>query len=133
MRRKIRFRITIRAIGPQAPSPVAAVPMAAVPAPVAAMPAVSAPTPMTPVPMPVPVVVMPAHLLGFEAIDVFLGDHRGFGVSARRGRQGRLGADRRQRRGLRAHRKRRSTGGKTKSNFYKVTAFHDIFLFRRCE
>jgi hypothetical protein len=111
---------------PSAPSPVAAMP-------VAAMPAVSAPAPMTPVPMPVPVVVMPAHLLRFEAIDVFLGDHRGFGVSARRGRQGRLGAHRRQRRGLRAHRKRRGTGGKTKSNFYKVTAFHDIFLFRRCE
>ena len=88
---------------------------------------------MTPVPMPVPVVVMPAHLLGLEAIDLFLGAHRGFGVSARRGRQGRLGADRRQRRRLRTRRQRRSTGGKTEGNFNKVTTFHDIFLFRHCE
>jgi hypothetical protein len=116
---------------PSVPSPVAAMPVVAMP--VVPMPAVPAPAPMTPVPMPVPVVMMPAHLLRFEPIDVFLGGHRGFGVSARRGRQGRLGAHRRQRRGLRAHRKRRGTGGKTKSNFYKVTAFHDIFLFRRCE
>jgi hypothetical protein len=76
---------------------------------------------------------MPANLFRFEPIDVFLGDHRGSGVTARRRRQGRLGAHRRQRRGLRARRQRRSTGGKTKSNFYKVPTFHDIFLFRRCE
>ena len=87
---------------------------------------------MTPVPMPVPV-VMPANLFRFEAIDFFLGDYRGFGVSARRGRQGRLGAHRRQRRRLRTRRKCRGASGKTKSNFYKVTTFHDIFLFRRCE
>ena len=111
--------------------PVVAMPVVAVP--VVAMPAVSAPAPVTPVPVPVPVVVMPAHLLRFEPIDVFLGGHRRFGGAARRGRQGRLGAHRRQRRGLRGHCKRRSTRGKTKSNFYKVTAFHDIFLFRRCE
>ena len=108
-----------------------AMPVMAVP--VVAVPMVAVPAPVTPVPMPVPVVVMPAHLLRFEPIDVFLGGHRGFGVSARRGRQGRLGTHRRQRRGLRARRQRRSTGGKTKSNFYKVTTFHDIFLFRRCE
>ena len=101
--------------------------------PVVSVPMVMAPAPVTPVPVPVPVVVMPAHLLRLEAIDVFLGDHRGFGCAARRGRQGRLGAHRQQRRGLRAYRQRRSTGGKTKSNFYKVTTFHDIFLFRRCE
>ena len=106
-----------------------AMPVMAVP--VVAVPMVAVPAPVTPVPMPVPVVVMPAHLLRFEPIDVFLGDHRGFGVS-RRGR-GRWGAHRRQRRGLRARRKRRGTCGKTKSNFYKVTTFHDIFLFRRCE
>jgi hypothetical protein len=78
-------------------------------------------------------VMSPAHLLRLEVIDVFLGDHRGFGVSARRGRQGRLGAHRRQRRRLRARRQRRSTGGKTESNLYKVTTFHDIFLFMHCE
>jgi hypothetical protein len=111
--------------------PVMAVPVVSVP--MVAVPMVAVPAPMTPVPVPVPVVVMPAHLLRLEAIDVFLGDHRGFGVSARRGRQGRLGAHRQQRRGLRTYRQRRSTGGKTKSNFYKVTTFHDIFLFRRCE
>ena len=110
---------------------MAAMPVASVP--VVSVPAVSAPAPMTPVPMPMPVVVSPAHLLRFEPIDVFLGGHCGFGVSARRGRQGRLGTHRRQRRGLRARRQRRGTGGKTKSNFYKVTTFHDIFLFRRCE
>ena len=109
--------------------PVVAVPVVSVPAPVTVM--VMVPAPVTPVPMPVPVVVMPAHLLRFEPIDVFLGDHRGFGVSARQGRQGRLGTHRQQRRCLRAYRQRRSTGGKTKSNFYKVTTFHDIFLFRR--
>jgi hypothetical protein len=80
-----------------------------------------------------PVVVPPVHLLRLEAIDVFLGDHRGFGVSARRGRQGRLGTHRRQRRCLRARRKRRSTGSKTESNLYKVTTFHDIFLFMHFE
>ena len=106
-----------------------AMPVMAVP--VVSVPMVSVPAPVTPVPMPVPVVVMPAHLLRLEAIDVFLGDHRGFGVSARQGRQGRLGTHRQQRRCLRAYRQRRSTGGKTKSNFYKVTTFHDIFLFRR--
>ena len=108
-----------------------AMPVMAVP--VVSVPMVSVPAPVTPVPMPVPVVVMPAHLLRFEPIDVFLGDHRGFGVSARQGRQGRSGTHRQQRRCLRAYRQRRSTGGKTKSNFYKVTTFHDIFLFRRCE
>ena len=77
--------------------------------------------------------VMPANLFRFEAIDVFLRDHRGFGGAARRWRRGRLGAHRRQRRCLRGRRQRRGTGGKTKSNFYKVTTFHDIFLFRRCE
>jgi hypothetical protein len=80
-----------------------------------------------------PVVASPAHFLRLEAIDVFLGDHRGFGVSARRGRQGRLGAHRQQWCCLRGRCQRRGTGGKTKSNFYKVTTFHDIFLFRRCE
>ena len=108
-----------------------AMPVASVP--VMSVPAVSAPAPMTPVPMPVPVVASPAHFLRFEAIDVFLRDHRGFGGAARRGRRGRLGSHRRQRRGLRARRQRRGTGCKTKSNFYKVTTFHDIFLFRRGE
>jgi hypothetical protein len=101
--------------------------------PVVSVPMVMVPAPMTPVPVPMPVVVSPVHLLRLEAIDVFLGDHRGFGVSARRGRQGRLGAHRQQRRGLRAYRQRHSTGGKTKSNSYKVTTFHDIFLFRHFE
>ena len=110
---------------------MAAMPVTAVP--VVAVPAVSAPAPMTPVPVPVPVAVMPANLFRFEPIDVFLGDHRGFGGAARRGRQGRLGAHRRQWCCLRGHRQRRGTGGKTESNFYKVTTFHDIFLFRRCE
>ena len=110
---------------------MAAMPVTAVP--VVAVPAVSAPAPMTPVPVPVPVAVMPANLFRFEPIDVFLRDHRGFGVSARRRRRGRLGAHRRQWCCLRGHRQRRGTGGKTESNFYKVTTFHDIFLFRRCE
>jgi hypothetical protein len=118
-------------IEPTSGSPVTAMPVT--PVPVASVPAVSAPAPVTPVPMPVPVVASPAHLLRFEAIDVFLRDHRGFGVSARRWRYGRLGTHRRQWCCLRARRQRRGTGGKTKSNFYKVTTFHDIFLFRRCE
>src|ERR1700736_267542 len=76
-------------IEPTRASPAAAMPVVAVPT-------VSAPAPMTPVPVPVPVAVMPANLFGFEPIDVFLRDHRGFGVSAWRRRRGRLGAHRRQ-------------------------------------
>ena len=67
-------------------SPVTAMPVAAGPAPVTAM--VMVPAPVTPVPVPVPVVA-PAHFLGFEAIDVFLGGNGGFRAGPLRGRSGR--------------------------------------------
>jgi hypothetical protein len=104
--------------------PLPASPMTAMP--VAAMPVAAMPAPVTAVPVPVP--VAPAYFLRFDAINLFLrGDSRLCALAVR-GRQGLFGQYRRQRGCVRASRKSRSAGGKTKSNFYKVTAFHDISL-----
>lgn len=72
----------------------------------------------------------PAHLFGCEAIDLVLADDRGFRIFTRRRHEIRLRPDRRQRCSLRARSKRGRAGHKSKGEFQKVTAFHDISLSR---
>jgi hypothetical protein len=114
-------------VSPVAAAPVA-MPVMAMPAPMAAVPA-----PVTAVPaMPSPVPVMsPAHLFGLEAIDLFGGGNRGVGI--RRRQAAIFQRMRRQRRGLYAGGQRGRSGRKSKSDFQKVAAFHDISLFMRGE
>jgi hypothetical protein len=71
----------------------------------------------------------PAHFLGREMVDIVLGCDRGFRGFAVRRHQARLRPDRRQWRGLRACGKHCSACNKSKGEFQKVTAFHDISLF----
>lgn len=83
-------------------------------------------------PVPVPVVVVPADLLGLEMLDLGLRRHGGMKVRIRE----RLPLIpvkrmRRQRRGLRARAQRGGpgrSGGKSNGELQKVAAFHDIFL-----
>jgi hypothetical protein len=67
----------------------------------------------------------PAHFLGLEAIDFFARGDGGMGILSREltTRSQRL---RRQRRGLRARSERDTACRKSKGEFQKVPAFHDI-------
>ena len=79
--------------------------------------------------MPVPVPVMsPAHFFGLDSVHIVLRDHCRFRAFAARRSQTLRRRNRRQRRSIRAGSKRRSTSGKSKGDFQKVAAFHDIFL-----
>jgi hypothetical protein len=99
---------------------VVAVPAVA-PTPMAAMPAPMAMAPMTVVP-----VMPPPHFFRLEAIDLVAGGHRGTDIfiggksSVLRKRL------RRKRRGLCAGSQRGGSGGKSKGEFKKIPAFHDI-------
>ena len=93
------------------------------PAPVTAVP-----TPVATVPSPVPVVA-PAYLLGLETLYLVPGgDSRTGSLFCRQPlifrKQMRC-----KRRSLRTCRQRGSACGYSKSEFQKVTAFHDIVLF----
>ena len=74
----------------------------------------------------------PAHLFGREAIDLVTGGDRGMGISIAWLRR-LLAGDRlrHQRRGLRARGQRRRAGGKSKGEFQKMAAFHDISSMRQ--
>jgi hypothetical protein len=61
-------------------------------------------------------------------IDIVLGDHRGFGGLAARRHDRLLRRNRRQWCSLRARSKRACARNKSKGEFQKVTAFHDISL-----
>ena len=98
--------------------------------PVVAAPVVSVPAPVTVVPVPVPVMMSPAHLFGLETIDLLGGGHRGMRI--RRWRPAAiLQRMRRQRRGLYTCGQRGRSGRKSKGDFQKVAAFHDISLLVR--
>src|SRR5882672_6784140 len=112
------------------PVPTAAVvptPMAPAPAPVTAAPAPVVAT-MPAAMMPVP--VAPAHFFGLETIHLVFADNSGTRVFVR-GRQPSVGCKRmrRKRCGMGAGGQRCGAGGKSKGEFQKVAAFHDIFLF----
>jgi hypothetical protein len=97
--------------------------MAAMPAPVTAVP-----TPVATVPSPVPVVA-PAYLLGLETLYLVPGgDSRTGSLFCRQPLIFRKRM-RCKRRSLRTCRQRGCARGYSKSEFQKVTAFHDIFLF----
>jgi hypothetical protein len=85
---------------------------------------------MATVPMAVPTVVpvmTPAHLFRLEATGLFDGGH---GRMRIHGSPAALFKRvRRQRRGLHARGKCGSSRGQSKTDFQKVTAFHDISLF----
>ena len=76
--------------------------------------------------MPVP----PAHFFGLETIHLVLADISGKSVLVR-GRQPPVLRKRmrRKRRGMGAGGHSRGAGGKSKGEFQKVAAFHDILLF----
>ena len=91
----------------------------------------AAPTPVTTAPTAV-TAATPAHLFGRKAVHVVPGGNGGTGILVR-GRQGSaLGERLRQkRRSLRARGHRGRARGKSKSEFQKVAAFHDISLSLR--
>jgi hypothetical protein len=88
---------------------------------------------MAAVPSPVPVTT-PAHLFGLEAIHFLIGGNRRTGILIRRPQppvfRKRM---RRKRSGLRTRSQRDGAGGKSKGEFQKVAAFHDISLFVHVE
>src|SRR5687768_9510532 len=113
--------------------PVTATAPAAIPAPMTSAPATSAPAPATPAPA-AAATAAPAHFVRCKALDLVLVGHRGLGALVRR-RQW-PGLDRRlrhKRRGFRACGQRGSAGGKSKSKFQKVAAFHGVSLFGPAE
>ena len=95
-----------------------------------AVPAVPMPAPMAAVPSPMPVMTTPAHLFGLEAVHLIFGGDGGTDVLMRK-RQPFICCKRmrRQRRGLYAGGQRGRAGRKSKGEFQKVAAFHDISLF----
>jgi hypothetical protein len=103
--------------------PVVMAPVMVTPTPVAAVPA---PVPLMPVVM-MPVVT-PADLFRLETIDLVLRNHGGLRAVAVRRHQALLRRNRRQRRGLHACGKRGRACDKSKGEFQKVTAFHEISL-----
>jgi hypothetical protein len=89
---------------------------------------------MAATPTPVTSVPTPPDLFGLQTFHLGLAGHRRLGIVSRRRQppvfRKRL---RQQRRRLRTGGERRSAGGKSKGDFDKVTAFHDIFLFMHGE
>ena len=89
------------------------------------------PAPVTAAPTPVPVVPMPvpADLFRLEALHLALAGHGGTGrFIYRRQLSAFCQRLRRQRRGLGAGSQRGGSGRKSKGDFQKMTAFHDISL-----
>ena len=72
---------------------------------------------------------VPAYFLGLQAIDIVLRGDRGFRALAARRHQTLFSRYRRQRRGVGGRNERCSAGNKSKGEFQKVAAFHDISLF----
>ena len=72
----------------------------------------------------------PAHLFGRQTIDLVTGRHRRTRILISRRQLSRF-SERLRHQGycLRARGQRRRTGGKSKGEFQKMTAFHDISLF----
>ena len=107
--------------------------MTAVPTVVTATPArmvAAMPAAVMPMAVSVSVSVAPAHLFGLQTIHLVFADVSGTGVLVRRRQPPVLGKRmRRKRRGMRAGGQRRGAGGKSKGEFQKVAAFHDISLF----
>ncbi len=108
------------------------------------MPAMAMPTPMTPTPEPAKApaetpatAASPSDFFRFQMIDIVLRDdgglRAGFSALPARRRETFRRHDGRQRRSLRTCGKRGSARGKSKGEFQKVTAFHDISSFARCE
>ena len=80
--------------------------------------------------MPVMPVMSPAHFLRLEAIDLVARCHGGMGIFAGGRQSSALGKRlRRKRGGLRARSQGGRSGGKSKGEFQKVAAFHDISSF----
>jgi hypothetical protein len=118
-------------------APVAAAPVTTAPAPMAATPApmTAAPAPMTAAPAPAttaapaPTTTAPAHLFRLQMFHLVAGGNSGTGTLVR-GRQPSVLCER-----MRHQRCCPCTGGecggacsKSKGQFQKVAAFHDIFL-----
>jgi hypothetical protein len=98
-----------------------AMPVAVTPTPMTVMP-----SPVTAVPVPVPVMT-PAHLFGLELAGLFGAGDGGVHV-CRRQPAAVVKRLRRQRRSLYAAGQRGRSGGTSKGDFQKVTAFHDMSL-----
>jgi hypothetical protein len=76
----------------------------------------------------------PSHLFGLQILYFAPGGDSGTGILVRRWQRSVLFKRmRHQRRSLRARGHRCRACGKSKGEFQKVAAFHDIFLSRACE
>src|SRR5437016_4018657 len=106
---------------PSAPAPVTPAP-----APMAA----AAPAPVTPAPAPM-AASAPAHFFGLEMIDFIPRCDGGMGIGVGGEPAILIERLRHQRCGLRARGKGGRAGGKSKGEFQKVPAFHDISSFAR--
>ena len=102
--------------------PVVAVPVAT-PAPVTTVP-----TPMAMAPMAVVPVMSPPHFFRFEAIDLVAGGDGWMGIFIG-GRPSNIQRLRRKWRGLCAGSQGGGSGGKSKGEFYKIPALHDVSSF----
>ena len=110
-----------------APMATAPAPMAATPAPMTAAPApATTAAPMTAAPAPM---TAPAHLFGLQMFYLVAGGDSGTGILVRRRQPSVLSERLRHKRCCpRTRGQRGSARGKSKSEFQKVAAFHDIFL-----
>ena len=125
-RKPLWLRLPVVTAAPVATAPAAATAMpapvaAAAPAPSSMAPSSTAPSPVAPSP------VAPTHLFGRQAIDLVAGGERGLRIAISR-RQILGERLRRERYGLGARGQRRRARGKSKGEFQKVAAFHDISL-----
>jgi hypothetical protein len=96
-------------------------------APVSAVPAVAMPAPVTAVPMPMPV-MSPAHLFRLEAVHLIGSDVSMTDVPFGQRQSALRERMRRKRCGLRTRSQGYCTRNKSKAEFQKVSAFHDISL-----
>ena len=87
---------------------------------------------MTVVPTSMPV-MSPAHFFRFEAVHLIAGDHSGTGLLIRRRQSAFRERMRRKRRGVRARGKRCGARNKSKAEFQKMAAFHDVSLLVHSE
>jgi hypothetical protein len=127
-RKPLWLRLPVVTAAPVATAPAAATAMpapvaAAAPAPSSMAPSSTAPSPVAPSP------VAPTHLFGRQAIDLVAGGERRLRIAVSR-RQVLGERLRRERCGLSlgARGQRRRARGKSKGEFQKVAAFHDISL-----